>query len=227
MLKTYKKIIIGIAIIAIIIAGILIYFLYNKNEKEEVVDDIIIEKEKITNDEKKEIKEYYYTDIKGAVINPGVYKIEVNSRVIDAINLTGGLNKDADTSVINLSKKVSDEMVIIIYTKAQIKKFQSSNSGVIVKFVDKNCECPDPGVNQACIVDTNSTANNNNPSTKISINTASITELQTLSGIGATKAQDIINYRNSNGPFTKIENIKNVSGIGDSTFAKIKDYITV
>ncbi len=174
----------------------------------------------------KKVSTKIMVDIKGAVVNPGVYELKNGSRVIDVINMAGGLNKNADTSIINLSKKVEDEMAITIYTKEEIKKSE---------IVCEPCECPE--ISSACtnVQESTSTSTKTNDakkeekttSKKISINTASLEELTTLDGIGDAKAKAIIGYRKTNGTFKKIEEIKNVSGIGDAIFEKIKDKITV
>ncbi|MDD3048976.1 MAG: helix-hairpin-helix domain-containing protein [Bacilli bacterium] len=216
--KLFYKYKIILLILIILIIGIYIIF-NNINEKQEVIieEDInLINKEEPIKEELK----YYYVDIKGAVFNPNVYKIASDCRVIDAIKMAGGFNKDADTSILNLSKKITDEMTIIIYTKKQIEKFKAMSSN-INDVITEDIKCPDPDTNDACINNETSTSN------KVSINTASLTELQTLSGIGEAKAKDIIEYRNTNGLFTKIEDIQNVKGIGESVFAKIKENITL
>lgn len=112
-------------------------------------------------------------------------------------------------------------MVIIIYSNNEVKEFKKTKE--LESQVQQNCVQPNENAlkNDACITEK---ANN---SSKISINTATEEQLQTLPGIGESKAKDIINYRTENGPFTSIEDIKNVSGIGESLFAKIKDYITL
>lgn len=164
-----------------------------------------------------------FVDIKGAVKNPGVYEVSSNSRIIDVIKKAGNLKKDADTSIINLSKKVKDEMYIIIYTKDQIKSYKEKilPSSTIVKEVEEKIICPDSD-NEGCI-------NNNSSATylgKVNINNSSIDELSKLPGIGEGKAKKIIEYRNEN-KFEQIEDIKNVSGIGDSLYEKIKDSIEI
>lgn len=190
-----------------------------KNEKEEIKQEENQEKKNINvKTEQSNIK----IDIKGAVNNPGVYEMEKNGRVIDAVNKAGGLKKNADTSMINLSKKLEDEMVITIYTASEMKKTQS---------ICSPCECPE--VNNACITENEAKVNsddkksNSQTNKKVSINTATLEELQTLEGIGQAKAKAIIGYRNTNGKFKKIEEIKNVSGIGESIFEKIKNNITI
>ena len=132
----------------------------------------------------------------------------------------GGLTDQADTSVINLSKKVTDEMVIIVYSREEVEKFKETKE--IEKEVYDTCNQKDENslINNACI------ESSSNTSSKISINTATLEELMTLPGIGESKAKDIINYRESNGPFNTIEDITKVTGIGESIFAKIKENIT-
>ena len=143
------------------------------------------------------------------------------SRVIDVIEKAGGLTKNANTTVINLSKKIIAEMVIIIYSNSEGKNFEKTKEKE--QQVQEHCIQKDQNAlkNDACITENTST------SSKISINKATIEQLQTLPGIGESKAKDIISYREQNGPFTKIEDITKVSGIGESVFAKIKDYITL
>ncbi len=222
----YKKAILIVSVI-IIIFCISIY-LDNSNEnlktvKKEKQKSVVIE---VTTTKQ---EERYFIDIKGAVKNPGVYEVNSNYRIIDAINIAGGLSKYADTSVLNLGKKIKDQMVIIIYTKAEISNFKKKNE-VITTSSDcssSECICPDT-INDACI--TTSTPSTNSTTTisgKVSINTANIAQLQTLTGIGETKAQAIIDYRIKNGDFKKIDDLLNVSGIGAATYDKIKENITL
>ena len=112
-------------------------------------------------------------------------------------------------------------MVIIIYSFDEVRDFKTTKE--IEKQVEEKCIQKDENAltNDACInTDSLSTG-------KISINNAPKEELMTLPGIGEAKAQDIINYREQNGPFTIIEDLKKVSGIGESIFAKIQENITL
>ena len=173
-------------------------------------------KEEKTQNDKKVI-----VDIKGEINNPGVYELTDKNNVNDVINMAGGLTKNSDTSNINLSKKLIDEMVIIVYSKEEIRKSK----------IEKQQTCPT--YNNACITSSDeksklvNTKDTTKENTKININTASKEELQSITGIGETKAEAIIEYRNKNGKFTKIEDIKNVSGIGEAAFEKIKNQITI
>lgn len=216
-----KKIILILLGISILLTGA-IFILYKnyKSQNEEIID-IFKDEEKVeenTDTEDKflteETTKKVVVDIKGMVANPGVYEVENTKRVNDVIEMAGGLTENADTSLINLAKIVTDEMTIIIYAKEE----------VIEKYKQEVCVCDCPLItNDACI-------NNDNTSTEnkvVNINTSSKEELMTISGLGETKAEAIIKYREENGNFNTIEDIKNVSGIGDSLFEKIKDYITV
>jgi len=197
-----------------------IFFIYHdKEEKEEIVEQSNAEKTPLVKKEPEE--ENYKVDIKGEINSPGIYSLNVNSRVIDVIEKAGGLTENADTSVINLSKKITDEMVIIIYSREQVADFQKTKE--IEKQVEDKCHQmnEDSLINDACI------GENTKITGKVSINTASLEELMTLSGIGEAKAKEIINYREQNGPFTALEDLMNVSGIGEKAFAQIKEDITL
>lgn len=156
-------------------------------------------------------------DIKGAVKYPGLYYLDYNSTIYDAIKISGGLLSNADTSIINLSKTLKNEEVVIIYTIDEIEKMKEGNTKGII--IEKECMCPKIE-SVGCIKNVISKIN------IININTASLEELTTLPSIGESKAKLIIEYRN-NKLFTKIEDIMNVKGIGKSIFDKIKEYITV
>ncbi len=224
-----KQIIIGVILLLIVSLGG--FFTYKElSKKKDKEDDKaiakFIKKEDKDNskgkDKSKEEKIMYKVDIKGQINNPGIYSLEAGSRVIDVINMAGGLTENANTTVINLSKKIIDEMVIIIYSNYEVENFEATKE--IEKQVQEKC-LGDTIKNDACIEDNTDTSSD--ISTLISINTATKEDLTKLPGIGEAKALDIIKYREENGDFKDIEEIKNVSGIGDSLFAKIKDYITI
>ena len=191
------------------LVGVIILFCFLNNPKnEEVVEDINVPLEEKAIDEEveeEEAKEKFKIDIKGEVINPGVYEVEEGMIVDDAIKLAGGLKENADTMDINLSQKLTSEMVIIISSKSDGKSV-SSGGKVSVGSITSNKV--------------------NNSNGKVSLNTASLEELMTLSGIGEAKAKNIIAYRNET-PFTTIEELTNVKGIGEATFEKNKDRLTL
>ena len=175
-----------------------------------------------------------YCDIKGNVNNPGVYKIDNNYTIQDVINISGGLKKGSYTNNINLSKKVTDEMVIYISTEKEIKYLKSLN----------DCDCSPKFVYIECDIEKEETKTTTQPkleltteiqttikneilNKKVNINKCNIDELLSIKGLGETKATKIIEYRNNNGYFKNIEEIMNVSGIGETLFNQIKDYIEV
>lgn len=212
-----------------IILGVIILFMIISVVSYINVDDSVTGEEAIEEKESKVNKNSstgkYYVDIKGAVKNPGVYKLKEKSRVIDVINASGGLLEDADTSIINLSKIIEDEMVIIIYTKEEIEKYKNNeinSTSSITQKIEENTKTIDDN-NDVEIKNKNISKTNS----KVNINTADKKTLLTITGIGESKANNIIKYRDEKGYFNSIEDIKNVSGIGDSLYEKIKKYITV
>ncbi len=205
--------------------GALKYFL-NRNATVPVVEEPIVQEEK-EEEIKEEVIATVFIDVKGAVVNPGVYEVEEGKKVIDAIHLAGGFTEQADTSLVNLAKKVTNEMVIIIYTQEEVKKAQEKDS--IAKVVDNQCICPTVK-NDACLNTEEKKENSKKTETlgeKVNINTASLEELQALPSIGEAKAKAIITYREEVGLFQQIEDIKEVTGIGDALYEKIKEHITV
>ena len=220
-----RKIIFISALLLSTITIITCILIFNKKTpiKKKKTNPLIVKK-KTENKESTVKEETFKIDIKGEINNPGIYEMPKNSRIIDVINKAGGLTENANTTVINLSKKISDEMVIIIYSNDQVMDFKNTKKEEET-LIDKCHQKDDISLkNDACIEKDTTTTDNLNK--QISINTATKEELMTLPGIGEAKAQEIIDYRNTNGNFTTIEDIKNISGIGDSIFAKIKDYIT-
>lgn len=145
-------------------------------------------------------------DVKGEIKHPGVYSSNTTERVIDVIQRAGGLTDKADESQVNFAAHVQDEMVIYIPAKG------AAVSG------------PAPSNTAPAVLADNSGMNQNG---KININKADVNELQNLTGIGPAKAAAIIQYREENGPFQAIEDLKNISGIGDKTFEKLKDSISL
>ena len=234
IIKYIKEFIIVLETIGLITLAI---FLHNKQvcvpqEFQSEITPII--EEVATTQEPKKIK----IDIKGAVKNPGVYEVIDSNNVSDVITLAGGLKKTADTSNLNLSRKVTDQMVIKVFTSTEIKKLDNSKTEETTSCISNTVvidSCKDSSIVEVSEseADTNtSSVTQNKEQTEpgnglISLNTATLEQLMSLSGIGESKAKSIIEYREKVGSFTKIEDVMNVSGIGESVFNKIKDYITV
>jgi len=227
--KKVKVIITFVFVLAFMAVGVMFY---NRESENLYVE---VEAEEVDVVEKKESEDLLSgikVDIKGAVVKPGVYEANGSDRIVNIIEKAGGLSKGADTSNLNLSKIVQDEMVIVVSTKDDLKKEALINSNKVSnQVVTSNKKI----INDAAIDSTIMSSitkmeletGGSVESSVVNINTASLDELMTLNGIGESKANSIIDYRNTNGLFTSIEDIKNVSGIGDSAYSKIKDYITV
>lgn len=211
MQKINKKIIFIIIIISGMIYGIFNYFTQNKNKEnlENISQDIIINNQTENTTEENNNQEKIVIHITGAICNEGIYELEENSRIADAVKMAGGLKEDADLKQINLAYVLEDGMKINIPSKND-----NSNENI------NNTE------NYITKEKLNSSNNTNSAKTsKININSATQTELETLPGIGPSTALKIINYRKEKGKFNKIEDIKNVNGIGKSKFNKIKEFI--
>lgn len=142
-------------------------------------------------------------DVKGAVAKPGLYTLEAGARVNDAVEAAGGLTSQADPKSINLAQKLSDEAVVYVASKDE-------NISVVASTT----------VSSAMSQDEKNTS-------LVNLNTATEADLQTVSGIGAKRAADIIAYREANGGFKSVDDLNNVSGIGDKTMESIRPYVTV
>ena len=201
-----------IIIAIIILVALVVSYVLSLDNKEVSAENVEITKTDVTN-----VTSKVYVDIKGSVKKPGVYQVSADSIVWNVINLSGGFTKNAYTKNINLSQKVKDEMVIYVFSKSEMSKMNNT--------VKTDTACTTNVINYDNCITTEKNATETSTSL-VNINTASKEELMTVSGIGASKAYSIIAYRIKT-PFSKIEDIMNVSGIGESLFDKIKKYITV
>ena len=197
--QNVKSIILAFVCSLVLIIGGLFYFNQNKTEDYSGVSFSNISNETNNKDEKAEDRhdEKIFVDVKGAVKHPGVFETTKDKRVKDLIEEAGGLLEDADTSTLNLSQKVKDQMVIYV-----------------LKHGEKPKQIYDGGTSSSS-------------GDVININTANLEQLMKISGVGKTKAEAIISYREKNGDFKKKEDITKVRGIGKATFEKIKDKIEV
>ena len=137
-------------------------------------------------------------DVKGAVKSPGIYDLPVGSRINDAVQKAGGFTDNADSKSINLAQRISDEALVYVPTKEE-----------------------------ATSQEAHSNASNTKENKKVNLNKASLEELKQVKGLGAKRAQDIIDHRESNGKFKSVDELKKVSGIGAKTIEKLKEYVTV
>lgn len=208
----------------LLIVAIIGFSIFHKNDKKLNDEDIALveEIEEIKPEVLAEVKEKeYYVDVKGNVKNPGVYKVKEGTIINDVIALAGGLKSGASTKNINLSKKISDEMVIYIYTAKELSNLNKESECHCDKVDISSCE------GASVIISDNVSTSSNEVKGLVNLNTASKEELMTLSGIGESKALAIIDYREKNGGFKTKEELMNVSGIGEASYKKIESNITV
>ena len=222
-----QKIIIITSISVIVVAiGIISFYTFIKNQETEVDLEQLVDitqgensikqneaNEENSNQIKEEQKEIIIVHITGEVKNTGIIILEKGARIVDAIKKAGGETKEADLNEVNLAYELQDGQQIYIpnkkdKTKNEGKMYITSESGNNV--IKQESSNSNKGVNK-----------------KVNINIANQSELETLPGIGESIASRIIEYREQNGKFQKIEDLQNVKGIGDSKFAKIKDLVTV
>ena len=216
----YKKyLILASCLVLFAVAGIG-YFMLNNNDS--VITEVLAETTSPTSAVKEENTKLYF-DIKGSVKKPGVYEFAQGDKIIDAINKAGGLTKNATTNNLNLSKKLTNEMVIYVFSKNELtttKAYEPVSNA-------SECKCETIEINNCVDKNTTNESNNDTVPTKININTDNKERLMTISGIGSSKADAIIEYRTKNGNFKTTEDIMNVSGISKTIYDKIKDTITV
>lgn len=166
-----------------------------------------------------------YVDVCGAVVNPGVYELSLDSRVFQAIEKAGGYLPGAAASYLNRARSLYDGQQIYVPTQEEV------DSQTIPLTQDETAQ---DGVVQAGTAQTGTAADNTADGTettqagqRINLNTADVSQLSTLTGVVESKALAIIAYREENGPFTSIEDIMNVPGIKEGTYEKIKDKIAI
>lgn len=196
----------GASIVILITLLVGIYLMVNKEPQ---VDTTMWEETSLTTtaevatDATKERAEtMIYVDIKGAVKVPGIYQLKTQQRIWDALALAGGVSEEADTAQVNYAQKVKDQMIIYVPKKGE-------------------------AMAQSLETLQESAPAQQNQEEKINLNTATEAELQTISEIGAKKAQEIIRFRDEQGPFKTVEELKNVPGIGEKTVERLKDMLTV
>lgn len=144
------------------------------------------------------VSEEVIVDIKGEISQPGVYELTPDARVKDVVELASGFTKDADETSINLAQKVHDEMIIIVPSESE-----ADSAGNVLG------------------------ESSNSEQDKIRINYATQEEIESLSGIGPSKAEAIIQYREEHGMFQSVEDLLEISGIGEKTLENFRDNIQI
>lgn len=202
--KKQKIIVVILVTVMLVVIG---YYIIRKTEKYdyseiEKVSNIMEENKEVLDDNVAEDKIIIH--ITGEVEEGGVIELEKGARISDAIEEAGGITEEADLSNVNLAYSLSDGQ------KVKIPNINEKTEEVVIE----------EKAGENIIIEENKSKEE-----KVNINKATQTEIETLPGIGPSTALKIINYRKEHGKFEHIEDIKNVSGIGDSKFENIKEYI--
>lgn len=202
ILKKYKQYVIAAIAVLTVLCGSILFAIVSANEKQSPEEAFVMTSTtQSESSESETASEQLYVDIKGAVKKPGMYEGTANMRVWDAVMLAGGVSEQADTKQVNFSERIIDQMVIYVPMVGEEISFQSNSS--------------------------DNKENQTKEANKVNLNQADEVELQTLPSVGQKKAQEIIRYREENGGFKKIDDLKNISGFGEKTFEKLKESITV
>ena len=220
------KVFVGAAVVIILAASVLLGIsgcgesdldvTTMKDKEEEVTKKVTTEDEKTeTTMDATENKSAICVYICGAVVNEGVYELPAGSRVSDALEKAGGYSENALHGYVNLAKVVEDGERVYIPDQQELESL-----GILE---GDNSSGSSDGSSGGSTV----SSDNGSDNSLVNINTADSETLQTLPGIGEKKAADIIAYREEHGAFSSAEDLKNVSGIGDSTFEKLSPHITV
>lgn len=160
--------------------------------------------EKVQENDKRTEKAVIYVQVSGAVKHPGVYQLEEGSRIFQAVDLAGGMTAEADINSINQAQLLSDGQMIYVYAIGeQLNPIVSGGQQEMLGL------------------------DNTQSDAKVNLNTATVEDLQTLPGIGQSKAESIISYREEHGTFENIEGLMDIPGIKEGVFSKIKDHIKV
>ena len=216
--KKQKIIIVMIALICIIA---FLYYIYTK-DKSTFISSEELEVENTTEEETEEVEEEsqkIIVHVSGAVNKEGIVELDADSRISDAIDKAEGLAENADTKKINLAFKLEDGMKIYIP-----KIGENTEESVGMNAIDETSKYI---TSSGDVLQEDGESEKKNQAGKVNINTATQTELETLPGIGPSTSLKIIDYREENGNFQSIEEIKEVSGIGDAKYENIKDLICV
>ena len=171
-------------------------------QEEQEPDDTIDKEEEETAQEAR-----IFVQVAGFVKKPGVYELPQDARVFEAVDMAGGLKKGADDKALNLAESLSDGQKIYVYKKGEMEEIEASIGSVATGGVEIGESAAGGSL--------------------VNLNTADLSQLLTLPGVGDVKAQAIISFREANGGFKSVDDLKNVSGIGDATVQKLKEYVTI
>lgn len=185
---------IGLAIVAIV-AGVIAIFAIVRAIDERTAPPIVIDNALV--------QPGVVVDLRGEVVNPGVYELQAGSRLDDAVVAAGGLTDDADLTQLNLAARLQDGSIVTVPSVAKLTEVGSGND-----------------------VDSGGTTSGSQPSSLVNLNTANEQELESLPGVGEVTAGRIIEYREANGPFHSVDDLVHIQGISMKTINGLRDLVT-
>ena len=185
---------IGLAIVAIV-AGVIAIFAIVRAIDERTAPPIVIDNALV--------QPGVVVDLRGEVVNPGVYELQAGSRLDDAVVAAGGLTDDADLTQLNLAARLQDGSIVTVPSVAKLTEVGSGND-----------------------VDSGGTTSGRQPSSLVNLNTANEQELESLPGVGEVTAGRIIDYREANGPFHSVDDLVHIQGISMKTINGLRDLVT-
>ncbi len=216
MLEEKRKMwIVGAIGVVILVLGMLYFWVTGEKEEYLVLEgenELRGENGNVVQNEMEEALAEMVVHVSGQVVNPGVVRLQEGARIIDAIEMAGGVTEEADLEKVNLAYLLEDAQKVYIPSKKE-----KTESAYVLEGSGE----------EAFLLNEGGKSSKKEEKLMININTAKEEELEKLDGIGSSIATRIVNYRKENGKFNSIEEIKNVSGIGESKFNKIKNYIYV
>lgn len=213
--KDYSKYIKAGAVILTIAVAAFLFSLYGEDSKSVVIP---YEKPESSNNlevkpddkSKKEQSKYIYVDISGQVKAPGVYKLKEGSRLFEAIDMAGGIVDGATLDNLNRAETLSDGQKVVVYTEEELESLNVEDS---LDDYENNLD--------------DEQDNSNKSDGKININKAGLIDLQKIVGVGPAMANKIISYREENGKFNDIEELKNIKGIGEKTYENLREQVYI
>lgn len=218
VLKEHKEILKRIALPVIVAVALIFFWIFGGGDGDVVLEtdgngDLPQSSEAEDSSMMEETPEsIIYVDIGGEVCYPGVYEVAPGTRLFQVVEMAGGLKESAATYAINQAEQVSDGQKILIGSTDESSPYYIG---------------ADTGNQNSVSSETGESVSMTEDDVKVNINKATSEELQLIPGIGPSTAQKIIDYRQENGAFGKIEDLKNISGIGEKTFENMKDYIEI
>lgn len=185
---------IGLAIVAIV-AGVIAIFAIVRAIDERTAPPIVIDNALV--------QPGVVVDLRGEIVNPGVYELQAGSRLDDAVVAAGGLTDDADLTQLNLAARLQDGSIVTVPSVAKLTEVGSGND-----------------------VDSGGTTSGSQSSSLVNLNTANEQELESLPGVGEVTAGRIIEYREANGPFHSVDDLVHIQGISMKTINGLRDLVT-